>query len=381
MTHIARRNAEICHLHPVIRITQYPRRYVPINRNEASGLSAVQALLSAWDGTVRLLLRPFASRRWITLSILCLFLGGGSSTAAFQWAVGALPVDFHPHELLARARLFFGQHWSLSVLAAVATAGLALGLIYVRCVLRFVFIEAVIKYDVAVATGWKSLRHYGRSYFFWILGVAVLLSVTLLGAVFVSYRYLLVERQAGPLQWAVSFLFVAELLAIVCAGLLGAVVITLMDDLVAPVMYAASISLPAAWRTVWKIARQDSGMFFSYVVLRLAVGTGISVAVLVVLFVLLMGLSSGVLVTTALGIFALRALGQAWTWNPVTMLLGAVALSIFTTVLFALLGVAGMPGQVYLQNYGIRFIASRVPALQNLCRAHAAEHRQRTFSY
>jgi hypothetical protein len=68
-------------------------------------------------------------------------------------------------------------------------------------------------------------------------------------------------------------------------------------------------------------------------------------------------------------ILALRAVGLTWAWNPVTFVLGAFALSIFTGLLFALLSVVGMPGQVYLQDYGVKFIASRVPSLEALCRA------------
>jgi len=90
-----------------------------------------------------------------------------------------------------------------------------------------------------------------------------------------------------------------------------------------------------------------------------------------------MGLSSGALVTTALVILALRMVGLAWAWNPLTIFLGVVALGLLTGLLFALLSVVGMPGQVYLQNYGIRFIASRVPSLEALCRASAPLGRRR----
>jgi len=76
-------------------------------------------------------------------------------------------------------------------------------------------------------------------------------------------------------------------------------------------MYAEHISLPAAWKMVWKMSRRDSATFFFYVVLRFAVGMGISIAVLFVLFPVLMGLSSGALVTAALGIFACAR----WDWR------------------------------------------------------------------
>jgi len=107
------------------------------------------------------------------------------------------------------------------------------------------------------------------------------------------------------------------------------------------------------------------------------VSMGISIAVLFVLFPVLMGLSSGALVATAAVIFALRVVGLTWTWNPLTVVICAIGLIILTGLLFTVLSVAGMPGQVYLQNYGVRFIASRVPSLGALCRASSPSGRWR----
>jgi hypothetical protein len=314
-----------------------------------------------------LLFRPFNRRQWIALSIVCLFLGGGTSTAAFQWGFGALPIDLHGPELLFRIRLLMAEHSSLIVLAVILGMGLILTLIYIRCVLRFVLIDAVIKQEVAVNVGWKRLESCGRSYFLWLLGVLSAVIVAVSGAAFLSIRYLNIIRQAGYPEWLASLLLVTELVAVVAIGLLVAIIITLTDDLAAPLVYSEQISLPEAWRIVGKMARRDSGTFFFYVVVRFAVGMGISLAALFVLFPVLMGLSSGALVTAAVVILALRVVGLAWVWNPVTFFLGAIALSIFTALLFALLSVIGMPGQVYLQNYGVRFIASRVSTLGALC--------------
>ena len=341
---------------------------MPTRRIDAGALSPIESLSPAWEETLRLLFRPFLRRRWIALSVVCLFLGGGTSTAAFQWGFGALPVDFHTSELLLRLRLVIAQHLSLIVLAVILSLGLVLGLIYARCVFRFVLIDAVIKKNIAVGAAWKSLNPFGRSYFLWLLGVVgailALVSVVLLG----SFRFLYFLREAGYPWWVASLALVAELVAVVFVGLLVAIVITLTDDLVAPLMYADRISLPAAWRIVWRISRHDRDTFVFYLALRFAVSLGVGIAALFVLFPLLMGLSSGALVIAAVVTLALRLVGLVWVWNPLTMFLGAVALCIFTTLLFGLLSVVGMPGQVYLQNYGVRFIASRVSSLAALCR-------------
>ncbi len=358
------------------RIPPYPR-FVSTRRTDAGVLSPIESLSPAWNETLRLLFRPLLGRRWIALSVVCLFLGGGTSSAAFQWGFGALPIDLHTSELLLRIRLMIAQHLSLMVLTAVLSLGLILGLIYARCVLRFVLIDAVIRQDVAVGAAWKSLKSPGRSYFLWLLGVVGVILAMVSGVTIVSFRYLGLLREAGHPEWVASLLLVTELVAVVFIGLLIAIIITLTDDLVAPVMYADRISLPAAWRIVWRISRRDPGTLLFYVVLRFAVSMGISIAVLFVLFPALMGLSSGALVSAALVILALRVVGLAWAWNPVTMVFGALALCIFTGLLFALLSVVGMPGQVYLQNYGVRFIASRVPSLGALCRASAPLGRRR----
>jgi MFS family permease len=335
-------------------------------------LSPIESLSPAWDTTLGLLFRPFNLRRWIALSIVCLFLGGGTSTAAFQWGFGALPIDLHTSDLLFRIRMAMAQHFILIVLAVVLSLALILGLIYIRCVFRFILVDAVIQQNVPARASWKSLKSHGRTYFFWLLAVVGAIVALVSGAAVVSFRYLALLRDGSHPWWVASLLLVAELVAVVFMGLLVAIVITLTDDLVAPLMYAEKITLPLAWRIVWKMWRRDPPTFLFYIVLRFAVGMGISVATLFVLFPVLMGLSSGALVTAALGIFALRAVGLAWAWNPVTIVLGALALTVFTGLLFALLSVVGMPGQVYLQNFGVRFIASRVPSLESLCRAACA---------
>ena len=269
------------------------------------------------------------------------------------------------------------EHASLIVLAAVLSLGILLSFIYVRCVLRFVLIDAVIRRQVAVGEAWKSLESQGRAYFGWLLAVVGVVLVGVCAAVLTTLRYLNVIRDAGYPEWLTSLLLAMELLTVVSVGLLLTITIMLTDDLVAPLVYAERISLPAAWRVFWVMARRDSGSFSIYLLFRLAVGMGISIAVLIVLFPVLMGLSSGALVIAALVILALRAVGLVWIWNPVTMILGAAALSLFTALLFALLSVIGMPGQIYLQNYGVRFMASRVPSLGVLCRDPPAQGRDR----
>ena len=326
---------------------------------------------------MRFLFQPFNRRHWVKLSVVCLFLGGGTSTAAFQWGFGTLPADIPLSEIFLRLRLIITQQISLLIMAVTLSLAFVLALLYLRCVLRFVLVEAVIKREIAMRSAWENLQPLGRTYFFWLLGALGTVLVMAAGAIVVSSPFLRSVHAAGRPDWLSSLLLVATLTAVVLAGLLVAVVITLTDDLVVPLIYAERISLPAAWGKVWQVARRDPGMFLFYVALRIAVSIYIGLAVLFFLLPILLGLSSGALVAAALVLLALRLVGLAWTWNPVTILLGTVGLLLLSVLLFAVLGVVGMPGQVYLQNYGVRFIASRTPTLEALCRASAATGRSR----
>jgi len=354
-----------------------PLRYVPVRRPPQGALSPIEALSAAWGETLRLLFRPFQGRRWIALSVMCLFLGGGTSTAAFQWGFSILPFDVDPAQILLRTHLIMAEHRSLIVLAVALSLGLVLALLYVRCGLRFTLVDAVIKQDVALGPAWRNLRPHGRAYFFWLLGVLGTLLLMAFAVAVMSFPYLSSSRAENRPSWLASLLLVTALAVVVLVGLLVAVGITVTDDLVVPLIYAERISFPAAWGRVWKTARRDMGTFVFYVALRFVVSMGIGVAVLFFLFPVLMGLSSGAIIAAALVILALRAVGFAWAWNPVTILLGVIAMLLLTGVLFILLSVVGMPGQVFVQNYGVRFIASRNPSLQALCRASGAPSRWR----
>ena len=350
-----------------MRIPHYPRSILPKPHREPGSLSAIAALSPAWDATIYLLFRPFDHKQWIALSIVCLFLGGGTSTAAFQWGFSALPIDLHSSELIFQIRFLFAQHESLIVVAAAFTLGLIFALIYVRCVLRFVLIDAVVKQHTAAREAWRRQKSNGKGYFLWLTGIICALIVAAFAAVFISIRILSFIHEAGYPEWLVTAFLVVELVAVIATGLLVAVLITLTDDLVAPVIYAEGVSLPAAWKATWQIARGDHATFYLYVVVRFAIGMGISIGVLIILFPVLMGLSSVALLAAALLLVSMHMVGLAWVWNPITYVLAGLALGIFTSLIFALLSVIGMPGQVYLQDYGVRFMASRVQPLADLC--------------
>ena len=352
-----------------------PLPLVHSRRARAGPLSPIESLAAAWHETLRLLFRPFHARRWIELSVVCLFLGGGTSTAAFHWGLSILPIDVPLSEMVLNLRTVISQHLSLIILAIVLGLGLALALLYVRCVLRFVLVEAVIKQEVEPGTSWKSVHALGRAYFFWLVGILGIVLVAASGGVMLSFRYLGPAPSSDHPSWLASLVLVIILIVVVLIGLSITVAITLTDDLVVPLIYAERGSFPAAWRKVWGVARHDPATFLFYVALRFTVSVGIGVVVLFLLFPVLMSLSSAAIVIAALVNLSLHVVGLAWNWNPLTMVLGVTAILLLIGLLFAILSLVGMPGQVYMQNYGVRFIASRYRALEALSPVAAGRRR------
>jgi hypothetical protein len=82
---------------------------------------------------------------------------------------------------------------------------------------------------------------------------------------------------------------------------------------------------------------------------------------------LLISVFSAAIIVAATVVLALHLVGLTWVWNVPTVALASLALAVFIAVLVILLGLVGMPGQVFLQDFSLRFIAARSPSLNALC--------------
>ena len=350
-----------------------PSPHVPIPDARTKGpgsdtaISPAGAISRALDDSLRLLFRPFDGWLWIKLSLLCLFLGGGTPTAAFQWSLSALPTDFRLRDLVARAQHYVAQHPFLIFLVIVFVLAIGLCFLYLRSVFRFLLVDSLVKMEVVPGRSWSALRPLGQSYFSWQVGALASLGITFSVMVIVAFPVLQAasSSSASKVIATTSLAFILSLVVIL--GLAVALLIMLSDDLVVPLMYAGRLSLPSAWGELWKKMRNDPASFAVYVLLRFVLSVGVSVAVLLFLVPLLVGAFSGAVITAATVVLALHLMGISWVWNLATVSLGLTALVLLSAILVILLSVVGMPGQVFLQSFGLRFIAARSPSLKTLC--------------
>jgi len=329
-------------------------------------ISAAGAISFALDDTLGLLFRPFDIWRWAKLSLLCLFLGGGTPTAAFQWSLSALPSDLRLLTLVSRARQFLQQHPSLIFLAVVFALALGLSILYLRSVFRFMLVDSLVNREVALGRAWLAVRPLGESYFWWLAGTLGGLATVFLLIVIVALPGLQAASASGPGKVVATASLALILSLIVLLGLAVALLIMLSDDLVVPLMYADRLPLPLAWRQLWRKMRQDPTSFAVYVLLRFLLSVGVSVAVLLFLVPLLVGLFSGAVIVAAVVVLALHLVGLTWVWSLPTISLTLAALTVLSALLVILLSGVGMPGQVFLQDFSLRFIAARSPSLEVL---------------
>lgn len=347
----------------------HPLRRIPFLRFERSRrepLSPAHALSAAFHDTVDILTRPLDATVWLKLSLICLLLGGGTPSAAFNWSLGSLPGNIGFRELTARLRDTLAAHTWLIAMATVAALGVVVGLLYLRSVFRFALVDAILHRSVRLRASLRETRRLGRSYFRWLLVAVIGISLALIVGGAAAFPYLRAASAAGLRSVAFWMILVAILLADVAIGLAAGLLIVLTDDFVVPIMYAEGLPVFAAWRKLASKLKAEPGPFTVYVFVRFCVAVITSAAMLFLLFPLLVGLFSGAIITGTLVVLTLHLLGLVWTWNPLTIAVSASGLAVVISLVLAVLSVVGMPAQVLIQDFGIRFIAPRFPSVEAL---------------
>jgi len=342
-------------------------------RSAGSAIAPAGAIPRALEDTLRLLFRPFDGWKWIQLSALCLLLGGGATSAALQWSLGALPVDLRFTDWVASSRQYVEQHPFLIFLIIAFALALGIAFLYLRSVLRFVLVDSLVRMVVEPGSSWSSMRPLGQSYFPWLVGTLAALGLTFGVIVIAALPRLRTAALPGAPHPIATALLALLLALVIILGLVVTLLIMLTDDLVVPLMYAGYVSLPSAWEELWKKMRHDPASFILYVLLRFTLSVGVSVAVLFFLIPVLIGIFSIAIIVAALVVLSLHLVGLTWAWNLFTISLAFVGLLLLSAMLLVLLGVAGMPGQVFLQSFGLRFIAARSSSLRDRCYASRAK--------
>lgn len=246
----------------------------------------VEPLRRAWARMQLTLLAPFDLGKWLVIAFsawlagLADGIGGGSPRVGFgQHGVGEL------RDAMEAARDWFASHPYLVpviLLAVVVAVAIAIVLLWVSSLGKFVFLDNVVHNRARIVEPWRRYRRLGHSLFLWRLGFAAV------GAVVAAVLAALALLVAGGLSGftlattrGLVAIGVAVFLAVLFLAAM-AVVALCLDSFVVPVMARLDLSAVAAWGVLWPWIERYLGAFVLYGLFLLVLAIGVGVVVVVV---------------------------------------------------------------------------------------------------
>lgn len=336
-------------------------------------LSGVDAISPAIERTKRQLFAPFRFRHWIRLATLCLLTGemtggGGGGVTGLNLPIPKTnqggrsllnPAEW-PNQVDPRLIEFLP--WIVA--GVVVIFALALVVVYVASVFRFVVFETVLYDRCELMNGWRRWQRQGSSYFLWLIGfgLACFLAVIVLigGPLYLAW---LAGVFSQPGEHIALLVLGGVLLFLLAATLIlvSAVGSVFTKDFVVPVMALENVGVLAGWRRVLPMLAADKGAYVVYVLMKMVLAVGSALLFGIVNFVVLLGLLVPVGILGVVIVLVASAAGLFW--NPVTISLAVIAAGAVVTALIYVVAFVSAPAMVFFQAFSLHFFGSRYPLL------------------
>jgi hypothetical protein len=258
--------------------------------------------------------------------------------------------------------------FGIVALVTIIVVGLALWILcsYLYCRLRFTLFDLVVYNRGRVGSAWSA---YGRqSWRYFGLVILVSLSFLIVAAMVVGPAVVNFVHAAGPLSgaganmnpFALMGAMLPLLLAVFALAALWAVVDSLMQDFLLPPMAIDDAPLESVFERFFALAKTNFGQLVVYLLLRFAVGIGLTWALMLIF-------AAG-LVVAGLAIFGIGTLLYHALWASsvgqitcvaLVILTGLVVLVVYVLATVAIYGTAA----VFKQSYAAYFFGGRYAAL------------------
>jgi len=258
--------------------------------------------------------------------------------------------------------------FGIIALLAIVIVGLALWVLfsYLYCRLRFTLFDLVIYKRGQVGKAWSA---YGRqSWRYFGLVILVSLAFLIVATIVIWPAVVNFVHVAGPLTaaganmnlFALMSAMFPLLLAIFAVAALWAVVDSLMQDFLLPPMAIEDAPLESVFGRFFALVKTNFGQLVLYVLLRFAVGIGLTWALMLVFAA---GLVVAGLTIYGIGTLLYHALwassvGQV-TCVALAILIGLVVVVVYVLAIVAVYGTAA----VFKQSYAAYFFGGRYAAL------------------
>jgi hypothetical protein len=336
-------------------------------RGEHVPISAVDAISPALLHTKKQLFQPFRFGQWARLAVVGLLAGelGGGFNGHFS--------NFNNFPRGDSGRHFLQEGWQMpnfalyaGLIAALVAAAfvLAIVLMYVSSVMRFILFDSVLTQECRVGESWSRRQGPGFRYFVWKLlyllamlaAFAVLVGIPAAVAFSAGWFHEPKEHLA-PLILGGIFVFFAVFIFFVTA----AVVFVLTKDFVVPQMALEGIGAFEGWRRLWAMMSTEKGDYVIYVLMKIVMAIAATVVIGIVTLIMTLFFAVPTAVFAVVGIVAGKSAGL--TWNAYTITLAVVVGCILLFIFLYIVSLISVPAIVFFPAYSIYFFAGRYPAL------------------
>ncbi len=339
-------------------------------------LSPLDALGPAFRRTREVLATPFRLGFFLKIALIAALTQPSFYSVSISYPINGLQFALIPHRLHFGAPEYTSHFQGGAGLAAlgiaavmvVALIGVALwvAVAYLYCRLRFALFDLVVYKQGSVRQSWSKYRRQPWRYF----GLVILVSLAfmVIAVIVIGPALLNLIRTVRPLAAAGPnanpFQALGAMLpffaAILALGVLWAFVDALMQDFLLPPMAIEDAPLESAFGRFFALLKTNSGSVLVYILLRFAVGIGMT-------WILLLGFML-VLAIPGLVVFGVGTLLYHALWTSVAGQVLCVALALLIAVVAVaiyLLGIIAIYGStaVFKQSYAAYFFAGRYSQL------------------
>ena len=337
-------------------------------------LSPLDALGPAFRRTREVLATPFRLGFFLKIALIAALTQPSFYSATISYPLDGAQFAFLPHG--GHRSGTYGSHllasplaaFSLIALVVVGVIVLALWILfsYLYCRLRFTLFDLVVYRRGLVGKAWSA---YGRqSWRYFGLVILVSLGFLVVAAIIVGPALLNFIHAVRPLAasglnanpFAMLGAMLPLLAAIFFVVALWAVADSLMQDFLLPPIAIEDAPLESAFARFFSLLKQSFGAVIIYVLLRFAVGIGLTWILMLVLLAVLM--------VCGLAIFGLGTLFYHALWASLVgqvicvalaILVGLVVIAIYLMAIISIYGISA----VFKQSYAAYFFGGRYRAL------------------
>lgn len=311
-----------------------------------AAMNVGEAIVPAINHTGRVLFRPFALRKWLALGFVSMLAAAGDGGFNFHLPGGSGEDD----EVGRSIGMWISHHIVLIIVGAVLLFALGLAFSWLGSVMKFVYLNQITRDPYAIREPFVRLLRQGTSYFLWKLafGLAMFLAISVL--IGLSIFFLFVTHLTSNIT-AIVVAVIWCLLLVSPLIIVSAIIDIFARDFVSAAMFVRGVGVIQGWRIVLPILRQNMGQSALYVLLLIAIGLALGVAVLFVL------LAVGVVFTIIGGMFALIGYGiyaaGGGSWS-VALIVYAVAMGSILLLAFSYaMSCATQPLEVFRRAFSL----------------------------